>query len=192
MIGGIGNDIYFVDSVTDVVTELAGQGIDTVRSSIGYALKANFENLTLIGAAGVSATGNAAANTITGNSGNNIIRGAGGRDVLTGAGGNDTFKYNAITDSGLTAGTRDVISDFVQSADRIDLSVIDANGGLAGDAFTFIAAKDAAFTGVAGELRHITSGADTIVEGDTNGDMFADFQILLTGSFTLTAVDFVL
>ncbi len=192
MIGGIGNDIYFVDAVTDVVTELAGQGTDTVRSSIDYALKANFETLILTGAAGISGTGTAAANTITGNSGNNIIRGAGGRDVLTGADGNDTFKYNAITDSGLTAGTRDVISDFVQSADRIDLLVIDANGALAGNAFTFIAAKDAAFTGVAGELRHITSGANTIVEGDTNGDAVADFQIQLTGAFTLTGADFIL
>ena len=192
MIGGIGSDIYLVDSVADVVTELAGQGIDTVRSSVDYALKANFETLILTGTLGIGGVGNSAANTITGNSGNNTIRGAGGHDVLTGAGGNDTFKYNAITDSGLTAGTRDVISDFVQSADRIDLSVIDANGGLAGNAFTFLAAKDAGFTGVAGELRHITSGADTMVEGDTNGDSVADFQILLTGSFTLTAVDFVL
>ena len=30
MAGGDGNDIYYVDDVNDIVTELAGQGMDTV------------------------------------------------------------------------------------------------------------------------------------------------------------------
>ncbi|MEQ1653010.1 MAG: hypothetical protein ABL897_11015, partial [Hyphomicrobium sp.] len=69
MAGGQGNDIYGVDNVLDVVTELAGagSGIDTVRSSISYVLGANVENVLLLGAAAINATGNAAANTLTGN-----------------------------------------------------------------------------------------------------------------------------
>ena len=55
MLGGAGNDTYVVDTAGDVVTELAGQGTDTVQSSVTYALSANVENLTLTGSANVTA-----------------------------------------------------------------------------------------------------------------------------------------
>jgi Ca2+-binding RTX toxin-like protein len=48
MIGGLGNDTYYVDNVGDVVTEVSGEGVDTVDSSISYTLGANVENLTLL------------------------------------------------------------------------------------------------------------------------------------------------
>jgi len=48
MIGGQGNDIYYVDNVGDVVTELASEGADTVQSSISYQLGSNMENLLLL------------------------------------------------------------------------------------------------------------------------------------------------
>ena len=48
LIGGAGNDIYYVDNVGDVLVENAGEGTDTVQSSISYTLGANTENLILL------------------------------------------------------------------------------------------------------------------------------------------------
>jgi hypothetical protein len=41
-------------------------------------------------------------------------------------------------------------------------------------------------------LRFTNSGGKTIVVGDVHGDGSGDFQIELTGTYVLTAVDFVL
>ena len=50
MIGGAGNDTYIVDDAGDVVTENAGEGTDTVRTTLAsYTLGANVENLTYTG-----------------------------------------------------------------------------------------------------------------------------------------------
>ena len=84
MIGGTGNDIYVVDAAGDVVTELAGQGTDTVQSSVSYTLGADVENLQLTGAAAINATGNALDNLLTGNSGNNVLSGGAGDDTMIG------------------------------------------------------------------------------------------------------------
>ncbi|WP_232451380.1 calcium-binding protein [Burkholderia ubonensis] len=48
MIGGKGNDTYYVDNVGDQVVELAGEGIDTVQSKISYTLGDHVENLNLL------------------------------------------------------------------------------------------------------------------------------------------------
>jgi Ca2+-binding RTX toxin-like protein len=75
MAGGVGNDIYVVDDAADVVTELAAQGTDTVRTGLGYTLGANVEALVLTGAAAVDGTGNTLANTLTGNAAANVLDG---------------------------------------------------------------------------------------------------------------------
>ncbi len=76
--------------------------------------------------------------------------------------------------------------------DKIDLSAIDANTGVAGNqAFTFIGSG--LYTGVAGQLRAVNTGPGvTTVAGDINGDGVSDFHIRLTGNLALVAGDFVL
>jgi Ca2+-binding RTX toxin-like protein len=48
MIGGAGNDTYYVDNTGDVVSELAAEGTDTVQASISYTLGSQVENLVLL------------------------------------------------------------------------------------------------------------------------------------------------
>ena len=43
MFGGVGNDIYVVDNVNDVVTESAGEGTDLIQSSVSYTTSSNVE-----------------------------------------------------------------------------------------------------------------------------------------------------
>ena len=98
LIGGAGDDTYVVDSTSDVITENAGEGTDTVESSASYTLTANLENLTITGAGDFNGTGNADNNTITGNSGNNRLDGGAGIDTMAGGTGNDTYVVDHIND----------------------------------------------------------------------------------------------
>jgi len=96
MIGGLGNDTYTVDNLADVITELSGEGTDTVNASISYTLGAEVENLTLTGAGAINGTGNTLANVITGNTGANVLTSVantltGTYDTLVGGAGNDTY-----------------------------------------------------------------------------------------------------
>ena len=88
----MGDDVYYVDNIGDVVTELTNQGIDKVNSTISYTLTANVEQLFLTGIAGLSGTGNDLNNTIYGNNGNNMLSGGAGNDSLNGGIGNDTLE----------------------------------------------------------------------------------------------------
>ena len=193
MVGGNGNDTYLVSQSTDIVTEALNQGTDLVKSAASFVLGLNVENLTLTGAAIINGTGNTLNNTIIGNGAANNLTGGLGHDVMTGGLGKDIFDFNAISETTKVATTRDFITDFTHLTDRIDLKTIDANSKVSLDqAFTFLAVKGAAFTGTAGELHYLTSGTNTVVEGDINGDKIADFQIQLNGLKTLTAADFIL
>ena len=89
MYGGTGNDTFYVDNPGDQVIENFGEGSDLVYTSIDYTMTENVENLTQLGTADLSATGNTFANTIAGNSGNNVLHGGQGGDLLQGNDGND-------------------------------------------------------------------------------------------------------
>jgi Ca2+-binding RTX toxin-like protein len=159
-------------------------GLDTLNGGGG--------NDTLFGGGSADTLfGGSGIDTLVGEAGVDTLVGGLDRDVLTGGISGDFFAFNAINETGITAGTRDLITDFLQASDRIHLANIDANTVLGGDqAFSFIGA--AAFSGVAGQLRAVANATTTVVQGDVNGDSTADFSIALTGVYALVASDFVL
>ncbi|WP_119300553.1 calcium-binding protein [Dongia deserti] len=121
--GGIGDDTYVVNSAGDVVSERAGEGIDTVQSSVRHTLGSYLENLTLTGSSAINGAGNGGNNIIVGNSAANVLNGGAGNDILDGGAGNDTLIGGEGVDTYRfgRGGGRDVISnaDTDGGADRL-------------------------------------------------------------------------
>ncbi|WP_066334140.1 beta strand repeat-containing protein [Azohydromonas lata] len=119
--GGAGNDLYHVENAGTVVKEVAGEGVDTIETTLSYSLNsaalAQVENLTLLGYGSINGVGNAASNLITGNEGNNVIQGLGGNDTLVGGRGVDTVSYANAT-SGVTV---DLVQGTAKNLTKVDL-----------------------------------------------------------------------
>ncbi len=182
-----GNDLIQGGNENDFI--LGGDGQDQINGGEG--------NDTVVGASTTLIDDNA-TDRLTGADGNDRLVGGGGRDILRGdsfiggtsvTGGSDIFDFNDVNDS-LAGGLRDIIRDFVQGEDLIDLLEIDAIMGGADDAFNFIGTGG--FTNTAGEIRYPFGGSHTIISADVDGDGIADFQIDLNGNISLLDTDFIL
>jgi hypothetical protein len=117
---------------------------------------------------------------------------------MTGGTGADDFDFNSLSETGLTAATRDQILDFRSLIDDIDLSTIDASRLLSGNN-SFIFRGTGSFTNSSsGEVRFVrtnnsgTSNDYTIVYIDNDADTAAEAQFYLKGLLTLSAADFIL
>jgi Ca2+-binding RTX toxin-like protein len=110
LIGGLGNDSYYVDSLGDVIVEEAAEGTDQVYARSSYRLGDNVENLTLQGTANTSAVGNALANVLAGNSGNNLLDGGAGTDTASYAAATSAVNANLTTRLATGQGSDTLIS----------------------------------------------------------------------------------
>ena len=122
-------------------------------------------------------TGGAGADTLIGGNGADDLRGGTGKDLLTGGSGADRFIFASAAEAGL-GGSRDVISDFGATGDKIDLQAFMAGGQFVGSG-PFGAAGDVRFDAGPG-----------ILSGDVDGDGLADFEIKVSGVGP-TAGDFI-
>ncbi len=177
LIGGTGKDVYFVDHKSDKVIETSSLAteIDTVKSSIGYTLTANVENLTLTGATAINGTGNALNNILTGNTAANKLNGLAGNDILNGDAGDDKLQ-GGLGDDTLTGGSgKDIFQLTNLSKDKItDFSVVDDTIQLENSVFTQLTA-----TGVlkAANFRIGTAAIDAndyVIYNSATGDLFYD------------------
>ena len=202
--GGLGNDTFVFDDAADTVVEYAGEGTDTVKTSLAaHTLAANVENLTATGAASFHGVGNELANLITGagagdtlegGAGNDVLRGAAGDDVLFGGDGNDSLDggtgadwfYGGLgNDTFVFADAADTVVEYAgEGTDTVKTSL--ATHTLEANVENLTATGTAAFHGVGNELANqITGGgAGDTLEGGAGNDTLrgaAGDDVLLGG-----------
>lgn len=170
MLGGAGDDRYIVDNASDVTTENANEGNDTVESSVTRTLGANLENLTLTGTAAINGTGNSLANVIVGNAANNMLNGGTGGDTLRGGAGNDTYVVDNAGDvvQELPGEGTDLVQasvNFTLSTNVENLTLTGTSGltGIGND-------EDNTLTGNSGANRLEGRGGNDTLNGGTGAD----------------------
>ncbi|WP_187371500.1 calcium-binding protein [Methylobacterium oryzihabitans] len=188
LIGGLGNDTYVVDDPGDVVTELAGQGFDSVLTSLAtYTLADNVESLAYTGPGNFVGTGNDLANLITGGIRSDRLDGGAGADTMVGGIGNETY----IVDN---AG--DVVIE--QAGEGIDRVLASTSYTLGDNVETLQFGTSASLAGTGNDIANLLvgnrganvldgrGGADTLTgglgndtfvfrAGETIGDTVTDF-----------------
>ena len=168
------------------IENLTGSDFDDTLAgdAVSNQMKGGSGDDRLVGEAGNDFLfGESDDDTLVGGDGDDILNGGLGRDILWSGTGADIFEFLDVAESG-TGSDRDVIKDFEQGLDLIDLSAMGATSF-----------SDSGFTNTAGEVtfRLLSSDTKTLIEYDHDGDGVADFHILMTnGGLTMTADDFVL
>lgn len=213
-----GTDTITFNGIQSCEIDLRDKSFSSVSESIMFANGHSSRSTVCIGPGTVieralggsgndTLIGNGVGNALLGRGGNDILKGFAandvlnggiGHDTLVGGGGADSFNFLSPGESGVAAGTRDIIADFVHLVDKINLSAIDASTVLGGNN-TFVFRGAGAITAqTAGEI-HVqkfdnagTANDYTIVFCDVDADTAAEFQIQLKGLYTLTAADFIL
>lgn len=197
--GGAGNDTVTGGSGADHISATAGQNLLEGGSGQDRIIGGDDADIirggggadTLFGGLGDdSLTGGRGADQINGGGGNDRIEGGLGADALSGQMGADSFVFHFLSDSGVDAAHRDQVLDFEIGIDQIDLSGIDANQAAVGDQAFVFRGQDT-FNG-AGQVRAELVETDTVLQIDRDGDGMADMAILLVGTTSLTASDFIL
>ncbi|WP_187336596.1 beta strand repeat-containing protein [Novosphingopyxis iocasae] len=212
--GGAGDDVYRVWNSNDRVVESAGNGFDTVYTSVNYSLATNDANNVADGAAAgtvqqieqlsaadqsstdsLTLYGNDAANRIIGNNGANILSGGAGQDVLIGLGGADTFVFQNYG-----AGNADTIQDFSKAeGDKFQLvdgaSTTDFNGLMNGssgtlDASQFVSGTETTSAAGTAQIVYDQSTGRIFFDADGAGGNAAALVAQVTPGTELTANDF--
>jgi serralysin len=187
--GGLGNDV--LKGLAGIDGLFGGAGGDSLNGGDGGdGLGGGKGNDTLTGGNNNDyLDGGQGADRLNGGNGNDVLIGGANNDLLAGGAGADTFDFNAIGDSGIAAGTSDVIADFATGIDKIDFSDIDANTAVGGNQqFTFIGTHDFY---EAGQVRVEDSGGVTHLYINTDADTAAEMAISFSGFKIVLAGDFI-
>jgi serralysin len=192
LLGGDGDDLYFVTAAGDTIIELSNQGTDTIQTVLStFTMRDNTEILQFVGVGNFSGVGSAGANTmiagvgadfLNGNDGADILIGGSGADLLIGGSGADQFRYMG-GESGY-----DRILDFTPGTDKIALS----NLGFAHTAtIAFIATGAPVATTANSTFLYDVNSGILSYDADGNGAGAAVQLAQLNTGLTLTTGDFI-
>lgn len=175
--GGVGNDVYIVDSTSDQITELTNEGYDFVESSVNYTLTGNLEQLTLTGTTNINGTGNALNNMMVGNSGINQLDGGAGADFMVGGGGNDTYIVDTAGDvcyenagAGVDAVKSSITYTLSSNLENLTLTgtaAINGVGNSLANELTGNSANNTLYGGAGNDLYRGGAGSDSFSDSDT-------------------------
>ena len=205
MAGGVGNDRYGVFDDGDQVIEAAGQGSDTIVTTLtNFTLDtkalANVENLVFIGGSAVG-TGNSLNNEILGGLGNDTLNGGLGNDTLNGQGGaSNELRGGKGNDVYIVSSDGDgVLENKNEGIDTAQSNLVTADLRIMGDVENLILLGNG-FNGIGNGLANIITGNDRdnqltgLAGNDTlsggagndtlNGDADKDLMVGGTGSDT--------
>jgi len=186
MTGGSGNDTYQVDDAGDVVVELGGGGIDTVRTALStYVLGDHVERVQFRGTGDFTGIGNGLDNVLRGgdgddtledDTGNDTLIGGAGADAMAGGAGDDTYYLDDAGDivvEGTAEGfdtVRTTLASYVLG-DNLEILQFDGTGSFAGSGnvlanmITGGAGHDMLDGGLGGDILRGGAGADVLIGG---------------------------
>jgi Ca2+-binding RTX toxin-like protein len=153
----------------------AGSGNDRIQGGDGHDIIAGASgNDWLFGGAG--------NDRLNGGSGNDMIAGGAGADHMTGGNGYDVFIFRNATDIGTKSGAHDIVNDFQQGVDKLDLSAL-----FSGNVTVMSVTSAAKAGGALNTIYVYTENGSTWVTGKSGG---VDFGLELSGAFKLGRSDF--
>jgi len=174
MYGGQGNDEYVIDSLSDVVVELAGEGTDVIWAAITYSIAnvANVEDLYLFGTQSVNATGNALANYLRGNSAANTLDGGVGNDTLDGGAGADTLIGGSGNDAYVVDNAADTVTVTENANEGTDTVRASVSWTLGSNLENLTLTGTAAINGTGNALANVVTGnsAANTLDGGAGAD----------------------
>jgi Ca2+-binding RTX toxin-like protein len=188
MFGGKGDDSYGVTGVGDLVYEAAGEGTDTVVSTISYTLTQNVEVLRLR-EGGLTGHGNELGNRLIGSIDNDTLYGEAGDDLIQASAGNDIL-YGGIGNDDLRG---EAGADVIYGQDGNDKLL----GGDGIDTLSGGSGSDSLAGGLGADKLSGGSGADAFVFEKTDFaagvaqsmDQIMDFSAAQGDRINLSAID---
>ncbi len=184
MQGGIGDDTYVMDSPYDQITELAGEGIDTVIVRFTeYRIPDNFENISYDNTLnGVNFFGNQLDNVIIGGKFDDVFTVGVGSDDIQGGEGDDTAIFiEALYGADIDLSLSKVIieNDVSKLTDIENIYGTNFDDKIVGDFFKNL------LSGLDGNDSIDGGNGDDIIHGGDGNDTFTDWRgnnILIGGN----------
>jgi Ca2+-binding RTX toxin-like protein len=160
--GGAGNDLYVLDDVGDKIVELAGQGFDTVSTTlVNFSLDTEaLKNIEQLFVQGIG-TGNALDNRIVGSEGTDTLIGGLGNDTLDGFIGADSMAGGQGNDTYVIDNAGDAVSENPgEGTDTILSSLVSIEIDGAFNNVENLVLLDGAFSGTGNGLANVITGND--------------------------------